>query len=379
MKPERARRQYHFLTRVKHALLWPLKPVKRYARRGFWQKVLVFLMIGILLFVGTMYGIARWYISTNAQKPLVMGVSFIPAYAESLGLDPQETMDALINDVGVRHFRLVSYWDQLEPAPGTYDFSLLDWQFQKAEAAGAKVTLSLGLRQPRWPECHMPSWAGTLPGGNDAGTWQNELLSYIQAVVNRYKNSPALDSYQLENEYFLHGFGICTDFSRERLVNEYKLVKQIDPYHKLIVARSNNALGTPVGQPTPDEFGISIYKRVWDANLTHRYLEYPFPAWFYGFVAGVQKITTGKDMIIHELQAESWPPQYKSLQQISLDEQNKSFNAERFKKRIEFAKGTGMREIYLWGAEYWYYRMVKLHDPSLWHVARDEFASYKTP
>jgi hypothetical protein len=27
----------------------------------------------------------------------------------------------------------------------------------------------------------------------------------------------------------------------------------------------------------------------------------------------------------------------------------------------------------LWGAEYWYYRKVKLGDPSVWNVAREEF------
>ena len=321
-----------------------------------------------------MYGIAQWYINSNKDKPLVLGTSFIPAYAESLGLDPKETMDALIGDLGVRHFRLVSYWNQMEPEQGKYDFSLLDWQFAKAEEAGAKVTLSLGLRQPRWPECHMPEWASKLPSGNAEGTWQKQLEKYIAEVVNRYKNSPALDSYQLENEYFLKGFGICTDFSRERLVNEYNLVKQLDPYHTLIIARSNNALGMPVGEPTPDKFGISIYKRVWDANLTKRYLEYPFPAWFYGFVAGGQKILTGKDMIIHELQAETWPPNHQSIQNTSLDEQNKSFNSERFKTRVEHGRATGMREIYLWGSEYWYYRLQKLNDPSLWNVAKDEFS-----
>src|SRR5205085_2941333 len=149
--------------------------------------------------LGSMYGIARWYQSTQADKPLVLGTSFIPAYAESLGLDPQQTMQALLDDLGVRHLRLVSYWDQLEPAPGAYDFSLLDWQFAKAEQAGAKVTLSLGLRQPRWPECHLPSWAGNQP----QSVWQPQLEAFMSQVVNRYKSSPALDSYQVENEYFL--------------------------------------------------------------------------------------------------------------------------------------------------------------------------------
>jgi hypothetical protein len=381
MRPEHAPRKYRLTTRIKHLFLWPFKVLARYARRGFWQRLLVIVAAVLVVWIGSMYGIAQWYISSNQHKPLKLGASFIPAYAESLGLDAQETMDAMIHELGIRHFRLVSYWNQLEPEKGEYDFSLLDWQFQKAEAAGAKISLSLGLRQPRWPECHMPEWAKTMPSGDAAGTWQNALLDYIEEVVNRYKGSPALGSYQLENEYFLRGFGQCVDFvgeagafDRERLVREYNLVKQLDPYHKLIVARSNNALGMPIGKPTPDEFGISIYKRVWDASVTKRYLEYPFPAWFYGFVAGAQKLLTGRDMMIHELQAETWPPNRQSIQQTSLDEQNKSFNAERFEARVEFGKGTGMREIYLWGAEYWYYRLVKLNDPSLWNVAKDEFS-----
>lgn len=359
--------------RLKTAWKWPFKALGRYWRRGWWQKSVVCLLALVLFLVGGMYGIAQWYIASQAHKPFVLGASFIPSYAESLGLDPQTTMDALIGDVGVKHFRLVSYWDQLEPTPGTYDFTLLDWQFHKVEAAGGTISLSLGLRQPRWPECHLPSWAAAQP----TSTWEAELNSFVTAVVNRYKDSPALQSYQVENEYFLKGFGNCETIpgamERSRLVNEYNLVKRLDPAHTAIINRSNNALGWPVGQPQPDEFGISIYKRVWDAQVTHRYLEYPFPAWYYAFVAGWTKIMTGKDTIIHELQAESWGPNGASLQDISAAEGDKSLDATRLAGRVAFAKGTGMREAYLWGAEYWYFRAQKQHDPSLWNTAKQLF------
>jgi len=42
-------------------------------------------------------------------------------------------------------------------------------------------------------------------------------------------------------------------------------------------------------------------KRVWDTTITHRYFEYPIPAWYYGFLAGVEEIVTGRNTIIHEL------------------------------------------------------------------------------
>jgi hypothetical protein len=228
----------------------------------------------------------------------------------------------------------------------------------------------VGLRQPRWPECHAPSWVDTT---QPSSQWQPQLENYITEVVKRYQNSPALESYQIENEFFLKGFGECHNFERERLVREYDLVKKLDPAHKLMVNRSNNGIGIPLYAPTPDEFGVSIYKRVWDAGVSKRYLEYPQPAWYYAFMAGVQKLVTGKEMIVHEMQAEAWAPNGKLLTEISLEEQNKSLSADRLADRFDYARATGLRAMYMWGAEYWYYRQQILHDDSLWQIARQEF------
>src|SRR5581483_583878 len=141
---------------------------------------------------------------------------------------------------------------------------------------------------------------------------------------------------QLENEYFLSAFGECKDFSRDRLKDEAAFVKQQDPGHKLIISRSNNAIGLPIGQPQPDEFGVSVYKRVWDATITHRYFEYPFPAWFYGFLAGGGKLLTGKDLVIHELQAEAWPPPTENIKDAPVSELYKSMNPQRLQDRFSY-------------------------------------------
>lgn len=348
------------------------KPRYWFRERKLWQKICLIIMALVLLWVGSMYAIARWYIADHNNEQTQLGVTFIPSYAEYYGLNPQETMQAMVDDLGVRHFRLVSYWEKIEPTPGQYDFTQLDWQFKLAENTNTKISLALGLRQPRWPECHMPDWAANQP----TEQWSAELKTYMGKVIDRYKNSPALQSYQLENEYFLKAFGECTNFDRNRLVDEFNFVKQQDPNHKVIIARSNNALGLPVGKPTPDEFGISVYKRVWDKTITHRYFEYPFPAWFYGFLAGAGQIVTGKDMMIHELQAEPWlPPGYEMNDPASVPEQNKSMNAQRLYDRIEYGKATGMKTIDLWGAEWWYWRKTVVHDDSLWKVVKDEIRS----
>ena len=332
------------------------------------QRIALSLAILALLGLGLMYGVARWYIAKHASQPLTWGVTFIPSYARQFDLDPEETMKAMIDDLGIRRFRLVSYWSEHEPKKGQYDFTDLDWQFKLAEESGSKISLAIGLRQPRWPECHMPAWAENLPKSE----WSIKLKDYMKVVVERYKKSPALESYQLENEFFMKVFGICPDHSRARLVDEYNFVKSLDDKHPVLIARSNNWIGLPLGDPRPDGFGISVYKRVWDKTITKRYFEYPLPAWFYASLAGGAEILTGNDMIIHELQAEPWAPTH--IKEASSEEQYKSMNAERMKSRLQYAKGTGMRTVDLWGAEWWYWRKVKFRDPSVWNVVKEEIA-----
>lgn len=350
---------------------WTL--VKKWLRNTtIWQRLTLGLVAFVLLITTSMYGIAQWYIHSNNHKPIVIGTTFVADYARFFGLEPRETMQAMIDELGIKQFRLVSYWNKGEPKPGSYDFSELDWQFALAEKSGAKVSLSIGLRQPRWPECHMPKWAESLP----ITEWEPRLKDYMKLVMERYKASPALESYQLENEFFLSVFGICPDFSRERLVREYEFVKDVDASHPVIITRSNNAIGFPIGEPRPDKFGVSVYKRVWDKTLTKRYVEYPFPAWFYALLAGGGELLTGKDLFIHELQTEAWLPdtgEFMMNDIASIPEQNKSLNAERLTDRILYGEATGMKQIDLWGVEWWYWRKTKAGDPSLWNAAKSEF------
>lgn len=318
-----------------------------------------------------MYGVAQWYMAKHKKEPFVWGATFIPNYAQNFGLDPKETMTAIIDDLGVKRLRLVSYWDEYEKEPNQYNFDGLDWQFKMAEEKGVKISLAIGLRQPRWPECHMPTWAERLTKQQ----WTDELKEYMKVVIDRYKSSPALVEYQLENEFFMTVFGICPDHSRERLVDEYNFVKGLDQTHPVLISRSNNWIGLPLGEPRPDKFGISVYKRVWDQTITKRYYEYPLPPWFYASLAGGAELFTGRNMFIHELQTESWLPadkDYAMNDLSSINEQNKSLNSKRLKNRMNYAEATGMKNVDLWGVEWWYWRKVKAGDPSIWETAKQE-------
>lgn len=337
----------------------------RYWRGSWWHKTLTVVIILAALLFGGMYGIALWYQHSQKGKPLELGVSFIADYASYLGEDPHTVYQAILNDLHVRHLRLVSYWSDIEPVQGQYDFSELDYEMQQAAVHGAKVSLAVGLRQPRWPECHAPTWIDT---SKSESAWEPQLEQYMTAVINRYKDSPALASYQLENEYF-NNFGACNNFDRGRLSRELTLVKKLDPNHPVIMSRSNNYIGMMLKAPLPDIVGISVYRRVWDGTVTKHYFQYPYPSWYYSFLAGGEKLLTGKDSVIHELQTEPWPPHGQDILNTSLAEQNKTFDAKRLKTTTDFAKQTGIRQAYLWGAEYWYYRMQTLHDPSVWQTA----------
>ena len=319
--------------------------------------------------MGITYASSAYYVFKHRNEPVKMGVTFVPNYAKYFDLDPQETYDAIINDLGFERVRLVSYWSDIEREKGTYDFSELDWQFKKAEEKNVEVTLSLGLRQPRWPECHMPTWAMNT----EKSYWQPKLYEFITATVERYKDSPVLESYQLENEYFLAAFGECPDHSRERLVEEFDLVKESDSETPIVISRSNNWWGAPIGDPVPDQYGLSIYKRVWDKTVTNRYFEYPYPPWYYSALAGFSDFTQGRSMILHELQTEAWLPDGYMMNDVNaIPEMDKSLAADDLGPRIQYGIDSGLKTIDLWGAEWWYWRMVKANDPSLWNAAKDK-------
>lgn len=338
-------------------------------RNKFWQKFGLIFLTMIILIPSTMYGISQWYIKLYKNQPIKMGATFIPDYARYLEVDPAETLGAMIDDLGIKHFRLVSYWKNHEPTDGEYDFSELDWQFDMIERAGGTISLAIGLRQPRWPECHGPEWAMI----KTKSEWQQDLLDYTAKTIDRYKDRQALQSYQLENEYFLDVFGQCPDHSRQRLVDEFNFVREKDPYRPIIVSRSNNATPSwPIGKPRADIVAASIYKRVWDKTITKRYFEYPLPAWFYGFLAGATKLTTNRDTIIHELQAESWLPENRSMRTESIDELYKTMNPQRLEQRIDYAINTGMKSFDLWGVEWWYQLKTARNHPELWDTAKSE-------
>src|SRR3989338_742807 len=126
------------------------------------------------------------------------GVSFSRFHADELKLDWKETYLAILDDLGVRNFRFSAHWPLTEPEKDKYNFSELDFQMAEAEKRNGSVILAVGHRLPGWPECHTPKWVNDLTHVQH----EEELLKYIETVVERYKDSPSLRYWQVEKEPF---------------------------------------------------------------------------------------------------------------------------------------------------------------------------------
>lgn len=300
-----------------------------------------------------------------------IGVSFSDKRSREMGVDWQANYTALLDDLGIRSYRLMSYWDQYEVDRGQFNFTDLDWQMDEAAKRGATVSLSIGLRQPRWPECHQPRWANNLSGNE----WKQALYAYIEVVMKRYENHPALISWQLENEGMNNWFGTCGPADRERFIEEFKLAKTLTK--KPVWLSLSDQHGLPINQPWGDKFGYSVYRTVWNDKTTPKfYITYPTPIWYHKARAAIIKAYTGRDIFIHELQLEPWAPV--DTARVSIAEQDKSMDLDKIEDNLLFAREIGAKDIYTWGGEWWYWRKEKLNDPSVWEKVREEFSKAKS-
>jgi hypothetical protein len=298
------------------------------------------------------------------------GVSFSIKQCRAFSINPHKCLDWLIASAGFRRFRLMSYWDEHEKEQGVLDFRELDWQIERIAASGGKITLCLGARQPRWPENHWPEWAWQA---SKAGRTR-ALLRYIEAVINRYKDNPAIVSYQLENEALLRSFGRRPEVDRQRLRQEFKLVKQLDPARPVIMTTSTS-WGIPMRRPIPNVVGFSYYHIYYD-NLGQRYKK---AGGHYTYLHRLRqkliRLLLRRETFIHELQLEPWAP--KAIWEVSVEEQDKSMGPAQIARSVRLARRTKLYPIDLWGGEWWYWRLTKHYDHTVWHTVRD--AIYKTP
>jgi len=296
------------------------------------------------------------------------GVTFSAKYAKELELDPFETYEAILNDLGSENVRLVAYWDEIEKTKDSYDFSSLDWQIALSERYGVDVILSIGRRVPRWPECHIPHWANKL----DWESQKKEIEEYLEVVVKRYKDSDVIKYWQVENEPFLTSYvqeycGSQTDI--EFLEKEIALVKDLDPETPVMTTDSGELGFWGAAYKRGDVFGSTFY--IYLANNLVDDFKMPLNHNFYNIKRDiVRKLYGEKETFLIEISIEPWLT--KPIIKTPIDEQLRKMGIDRVKEMVRLSGNTDFSNQYFWGPEWWYY-LKKNGVDSHWEYFKELF------
>lgn len=314
-----------------------------------------------LLLVSSMIGKAP------QEEDISWGVTFSQKYARDLGLDWREAYLAMFDDLGVKKVRIPIYWDFVEGEEGNYYFEEVDWMFEQALEREVEIMPAIGMRVPRWPECHLPDWAEQL----EKDQQQEKILELLEEIVLRYRGNESIVYWQVENEPFLTTFGECPWADKNFLKQEVDLVRSLDPERPILISESGELSTWFKGAQIADTVGTSIYRQTWWHAVGGVYTKIPIrPVHYYRKSQIIDRLFQA-DVICTELQAEPWGPAPTFI--ISLEEQEKSMNIDIFKDNIEYAKRTGLPEFYLWGVEWWYW-MKEVHEQDeFWEEARELF------
>jgi hypothetical protein len=248
----------------------------------------------------------------------------------------------------------MSYWNQIEKRRGVYNFRDLDKQIEIIKKSGGRVSLSIGMKQPRWPETHVPNWTTGL----QVAEITQRYIDFHRAVIERYKDEGSIESWQLENEFWLRTFGVNIDFSRSRLIKEFNLLRELDPERPIIMSLAR-VVSLPLRRPTPDIYGTSMYRVIYNSKKDSYTKTWAKP-WVYRLKRTLIKLVKRRGLVVHELQAEPWGP--KANWEMSTKEQYESINPSQIKKAVSYAKQSGISYIDMWGAEWWYWRQKNHND-----------------
>lgn len=291
------------------------------------------------------------------------GATFSLSHAQYLRLDWRDAYTAISDDLGVNDFRIPINWNWIEPQSNVYDTAWLDELVSLAEPRGDRLTFVVGQKVPRWPECHFPDWVRSL----DDDAREAAALDMVRVVVERYRWSPAVVAWQVENEPFFP-FGQCPAIKGKYLQRAVALVRSVDP-SRLVVLTDSGELGDWMRMSAhADTLGVSLYRATW--NPLFGQLFYPQEPDFYRRKARVVAPRFTKSVFISELQVEPWGE--RGIVDMDEAEQFRSMPVDRVREHIAYARATNFPKVYLWGVEWWYWRLQN-GDSRYWELGKEIF------
>jgi len=204
-----------------------------------WHQSFMLLLLLGLVAAGAL--VVQAHLKNAKQNPATFGATYSTKYAYQLGLDTHAAYIATLDELGVKDLRIPLYWSDIEKQPGKYDWGEAHWLAWEAQKRGASVTFAIGMRTPRYPECHLPEWAKTL----STQTLQENLLQYVKAGIKELDSAPAVTAWQIENEPFFSYFGECPTLAPGFYASEIATAKAQTTRHKTKIPSLSGGLVIP--------------------------------------------------------------------------------------------------------------------------------------
>ncbi|MHB8587464.1 MAG: glycoside hydrolase 5 family protein [Candidatus Dormibacteraceae bacterium] len=175
--------------------------------------------------------------------PLV-GFSYSPLISQEANRVPAQDLAILLDATDPDLVRLPVYWESVEPTPDSLDFSSVDELLDVVEAHDqvasrpTRVVLTIGARNFLYPELHEPAWAAPRrqPHLNDLQT-AAAYRSYFDGSLMRYRSSPLLYAWQVENEPLDYVGNVSTGDDQIKVAElswEIAEAHLLDPGHEVV-------------------------------------------------------------------------------------------------------------------------------------------------
>jgi hypothetical protein len=333
----------------------------------------LFLMIVAALLLGS----EVW--PPAAPAPPLAGFSYSPLISQNAGRDPAQDLGRLLEATDPDVVRLPVYWEDVEPTPYQLDFSSIDPLLAVVAIHNldslhqTRVVLTVGARNFLYPELHEPVWAGPRQQPYlDQAQSGAAYRVYFDTSIERYRDSPLLYAWQVENEPLDYVGNVSTgadQITSSELEWEMGEVHRLDPAHQAVITTYDGenvsidmlqlwapqvfaSLG-PNGHPqgalaAGDALGLDLY--VDGPNVSFRHLTTMDlrEAWkeqalsFWAERASGQ----GKGLWLTEMQAQPWGGDSGTFSPADLVESAIDYRQER------------LQVVLMWGVDTW------LNDPT---------------
>ncbi len=154
-----------------------------------------------------------------------IGTSFARWRAEDLGLDSRRAFTQLCAwrfDL----VRLSTSWLEVDQ----FGYEHLDWLVAEAGRLDQPLILTVGMKALGWPEFYLPANVAPEPM-----RVRSALLLHVSETLRRYRGSPQLVAWQIENEPFNRSGPMSRTVGRSLVRAEAALARRLDPGRPIMI------------------------------------------------------------------------------------------------------------------------------------------------